>query len=409
MIRTIKTIVILLAAMLLAWALPWCYNFIFSSPWESPLTLYSCVNHDFVTFSFDGDDDVAGYDTHGNTYDEKQFDSIMPTVFCRRLAESGRLPAQIDGKEFVMHDVERSSFVFRISPSDLHRPETGLYLLLESAPGRNGFSIPDDVFRITDRGIEFVRMNDNRIDIGKSVAFTDELSDKGFVFPASAVAGNSSTRKPYDNGYLLIDATGAPFVMKQIHGKPFVRRIAAPASVKFTEAFVTEYPDRRLLGFLCDDRGDVYAIEKDDRSLHRLPIDSFDDSEERMIIVGDMFCWTVIVERKGYEKLTAIDSDDYSTKAVHEIVFPEKRWESNRGWLFPFRLAFTASSDRYIKPRIRDFSARALCLNLILAAAYLFCRRRTEPDKPKLAIRTVGVLLLGIYLLIPLLFIGRRE
>lgn len=409
MIRTIKTTIILLATILLAWALPWCYNFIFSSPWESPLTLYSCVNHDFVTFSFDGDDDIAGYDTRGNTYDEKQFDSIMPTVFYRRLAETNRLPAQIDGKDFVMHDVDRSNFVFRISPSDLHRPKTGLYLLLESAPGRNGFSIPDDVFRITDRNIEFVRMNDNRIDFEKSIAFTSELSDKGFVFPASAVAGNSSTRKPYDNGYLLVDAAGSPFVMKQIHGKPFVRRIAKPDSVKFTEAFVTEYPDKRLLGFLIDDRGDIYAIEKADRSLHRLPIDSFDDIEERMIIVGDMFYWTIIVERKGYEKLTAIAADDYSTKAVHEIVFPEKRWEQNRNWLFPFRMVFTASSDRYIKPRILNFSARALCLNLLLAASYLMCRRRTDPDKRKLAIRTVGILLLGIYLLIPLLFIGKRE
>lgn len=395
--------------MLLAWALPWCYNFIFSSPWESPLTLYSCVSRDFVTFSFDGDDDVAGYDTHGNTYNEKQFDSIMPTVFYRRLAETNRLPAQIDGKDFVMHDVDRSNFVFRISSSDLHRPKIGLYLLLESAPGRNGFTVPDDVFRITDRDIEFIGMNDNRIDPEKSDAFTGELADKGFVFPARAIAGNSSTRKPYDNGYLLIDAEGSPFVMKQIHGKPFVRRIAKPDSVTFKEAFVTEYPDKRLLGFLCDDRGDIYAVEKADRSLHRLPIDTFDDSGERMIIVGDMFSWTIIVERKGYEKLTAIDPDDYSTKAVHEIEFPDKSWECSRRWLFPFRMVFTSTSDRYIKPRIRDLSARALCLNALLAAAYLFCRRRTGKSLTDAAVRTVGILLFGIYLLIPLLFIGRRE
>ena len=44
--KTIKTIIVLLAAALLAWALPWCYAFVCSEPQESPLTLYSCVTHD---------------------------------------------------------------------------------------------------------------------------------------------------------------------------------------------------------------------------------------------------------------------------------------------------------------------------------------------------------------------------
>lgn len=90
--KTIKTIIVLLAAALLAWALPWCYAFVCSEPQESPLTLYSCVTHDFATFSFEGHDDAAGYDPAGNPYTERQFDSIMPTVFTRRLAEEGRLP-----------------------------------------------------------------------------------------------------------------------------------------------------------------------------------------------------------------------------------------------------------------------------------------------------------------------------
>lgn len=409
MIRTLKTIVLLLAAALLAWILPWCYEFVCSSPWESPLTLYSCVTHDFATFSFDGDDGVAGYDRHGNTYDEKQFDSIMPTIFYRRLAEAHRLPERIDGKKFVVRDVERSSFVFRISPADLNRPKTGLYQLLESAPGRNAFCIPDDVFRITDRSIEFVRMASNDIDQAKSDAFTRALADKGFVFPARFVAGNASTRKAYDNGYLLLDDNGSPFSMKQVHGKPAVRRIAAPGSERFVAAFITEFPDRRLLGFLCDDHGGVYAVERADRSLHRLPVAPFDRFGERMIVVGDLFGWTIIVESKGAERLTAVDAENYTLRASHEIVFPPAKWERYRGWLFPLRVVFTAATDKYVKPRVRDISACALGLNLLLAAAYLLLRRGCGCNKAATAIRTAGILLLGVFLLLPLLFIGRRE
>ena len=123
--KTIKTIIVLLAAALLAWALPWCYAFVCSEPQESPLTLYSCVTHDFATFSFEGHDDAAGYDPAGNPYTERQFDSIMPTVFTRRLAEEGRLPERIDGIPFDAREVELSNFVFRASPSELNRPQIG--------------------------------------------------------------------------------------------------------------------------------------------------------------------------------------------------------------------------------------------------------------------------------------------
>ena len=64
--KTIKTIIVLLAAALLAWALPWCYAFVCSEPQESPLTLYSCVTHDFATFSFEVLDVAAGYVPAGN-------------------------------------------------------------------------------------------------------------------------------------------------------------------------------------------------------------------------------------------------------------------------------------------------------------------------------------------------------
>lgn len=402
--RTIRTIIILLAALLLAWLLPWCYNFICSSPSESPLTLYSCVTHDFVTFSFEGKDDTAGYDLAGNSFDEKQFDSIMPTFFYRRLAEDDRLPAQIDGIGFDLHEVERSNFVFRSSPSDLNRPCTGLYQLLDAAPGREGFRTPDDVFRITHTGIEFVKMEGNCIDIPKSERFTRVMTDKGFVFPARAVAGNASTRKVYDNGYLLIDAAGVPFQLKQLHGRPFVRRIEQPDSVVFTHAFVTEFPDKRLLGFLGNDRGDIHALEAD-YSLHRLPLRPVDLRRERLIIVGDHFYWTAIIERQGFERLTAVNARDYSLAAEHETDFPAAKWEQARKYLFPFRLVFTASSDKYVKPRFHDFSYLALGLNLLLAIGWAVYSRKRRRCR---AVRILGILVLGIYLLVPLLLTSRE-
>ena len=71
MIKTIKTAVILLATLLLAWLLPWFYTFLFASPSWSPFTLYSCVTHSFASISYDGEGKIAGRDFKGNTYTEQ--------------------------------------------------------------------------------------------------------------------------------------------------------------------------------------------------------------------------------------------------------------------------------------------------------------------------------------------------
>mgnify|MGYP002547977519 CR=1 FL=1 len=404
MIKSIKTGIILLAALLLAWLLPWCYAFVFASPSWSPFTLYSCVTHGFASVDFDRENNVAGRDLQGNTYTQQQFDSILPTFYYRQLAAEGRFPSEIEGVAVESRDVERTNFMFRTSPGEINRRRPTVYQLLESMPDRIDLEPATDVFRITGEGIEFVDMETNTIDQKKSAAFTKVLRDKGFSFPARVVSGNPSTRKRYDNGYLLLDATGTPFQMKQLCGRPFVRRIERPDSVTFTHAFVTEFPDKRLLGFLGDDRGGIHALEAD-YSLHCLPLHPVDLRRERLIVVGDCFYWTAITERQGFERLTAVNARDYSLAAEHETDFPAPKWEQTRKYLFPFRLVFTASSDKYIKPRLRDFSYLALGLNTLLAAGwavYSMKKRRCR------TIRVLGILVLGIYLLVPLLLTDRE-
>lgn len=137
MIKTIKTTVILLATLLLAWLLPWFYTFLFASPSWSPFTLYSCVTHSFASISYDGEGKIAGRDFKGNTYTEHQFDSILPMFYYRQLASEGRFPSRIEGVAVDVRDAERSGFIFRSSPSEINRRKPELYQLLESMPARS--------------------------------------------------------------------------------------------------------------------------------------------------------------------------------------------------------------------------------------------------------------------------------
>ena len=69
--------------------------------------------------------------------------------------------------------------------------------------GRVDLSMPDDVFRVTSKGLEFIGMKTNTIDTDKSQLFTEAMVKKGFKFPCPG--GNPTTRKEYDEGYLILD------------------------------------------------------------------------------------------------------------------------------------------------------------------------------------------------------------
>lgn len=66
-------------------------------------------------------------------------------------------------------------------------------------------------------------METNRVNEEKSERFTQVLSEKGFESPVRYVAGNPTTRKEYDEGYLLIDAGYRVFHVKRLRDRPFVR------------------------------------------------------------------------------------------------------------------------------------------------------------------------------------------
>ena len=153
MIKSIKTGIILLAALLLAWLPPGGYAFVFASPSWSPFTLYSCVTHGFASVDFDRENNVAGRDLQGNTYTQQQFDSILPTFYYRQLAAEGRFPSEIEGVAVESRDVERTNFMFRTSPGEINRRRPTVYQLLESMPDRIDLEPATDVFRITGVGM----------------------------------------------------------------------------------------------------------------------------------------------------------------------------------------------------------------------------------------------------------------
>ena len=145
MIKYSKAFLFITVILLLMWGLPWAWHFLFAKPGSYPFTIYSCVAHQFVAMDRSGGS-VAYLGEDGTIYTEKQFDSILPTLYNRQLVSDGRFPAQINGVEIDNRTLQIEKFMFRHKPSDINVKRPGLYPVFEgmSGPANAWGRIPDE-------------------------------------------------------------------------------------------------------------------------------------------------------------------------------------------------------------------------------------------------------------------------
>lgn len=398
MIQYIKVVLLAVAVVLLAWLLPWGYDFVTSKPADYPFTLYSCVTHSFASVG-SAEGKTAYRDNRGNVFTDRQFDSILPTFFYRQLAADGRLPRQIEGRDIDMHTFREGNFTFRHSPKDINAVKTPLYPLLEAMSGRVDLEMPDDVFRMTER-MEFVEMAANRVREEKSRLFTAALTDKGFSFPVRYVAGNPTTRKEYDEGYFMVDDAFQVFHVKRLRDRPFVRRTGISADLRMKYIFPTEFRDRKFYGLFSDAEHRLYVLETKSYALKQLPVPAFDPEKEGVTIMGDPFYWTLQISSDEGRRLYAIRPDDYSLADTMTFTAPEENLADRAArYLFPFKLSFTSFRDKFVCPRVTDFSLQALILNILLAGGYMVYQRK---NLYRGITGGIVLLLTGIFGLLPL-------
>lgn len=403
MIRISKLFLFFTATVLVAWLLPWFYHFLCDKPDRTPFTLYSCVVDRFAYLDYSAEKGLQYTDVAGTLYTDKEFDSILPLFYYRQLLSDGRLPDSIAGVPVTPQQIGQQNFMLRHSPSDLNKTKVPLYPLLEAMSGRVDLKMPEDVFRLTDR-IEFVAMESNTVDEAKSDRFTQALLAKDFRFPAQYVAGNPTTRKEYDEGYFMVDDQGKLLHLKQLRGRPFVRHVELPEGMAIRDVFITELSNRRFYALLSDADGGFWVLSNPGYEVQRLPVDRFDPRTQSLMIIGDMFNWTVSISGDDGVNMYALDADDYSL--VDTLNYPSvtTRGEQVAAWLFPFEMRFTSYDDQYVYPRVRDCSLNALWLNLLLGAVWLILRRRHLRCA---WLPAAGLVVFGVFLFVPLLVIRR--
>ncbi|MDR1518006.1 MAG: DUF4857 domain-containing protein [Dysgonamonadaceae bacterium] len=342
MIRFSKLFFCLTIVLILLWQLPWCYAFFAAKPSKIPFTLYSGISGDFISMGQVEGKGMQRRNQSGQVYTQEQTDSLLPFFYVRQLVSDERFPDTIMGVAVTPRKVQQTNFSFRVNASDINAAKVPLYPLMESLSGRVDLIMPEDVFRITANGIEFVRMKSNSVDEGKSRQFTDALIKKDFRFPARRLAGNPTARKDYDEGYLILDDEGKLFHLKQVKSRPYVRAIALPERLNINYLFITEFSDRKTLGFLTDTQNCFYVLNNKSYEVIKTGVASYNPETDGITIFGNLIDWTVCVRTDEAATYYALAANDYSL--INSFSLKEEA-STIRG------LHFTSSDDKFVKPR----------------------------------------------------------
>lgn len=407
MLRFFQLLLIGISIALLAYLLPWLYRFATLSPEAKTFVVYSRMIDDFAIVNHNADKKLPKYsDLSGRSYTQAEFDSILPMLYYRQLLSDGRLPDTLFGHAVNSKLIAKENFVFRHAPAHINRRNCELYFLLESASSRVDLQMPDDVFRFTKEGIEFVDMTQNKVKREKTALFRKAFTRENVRLPISKISGNPTVRKDYDEGYFFSDTSGRLFHFKQVQGQPYLRHIPLPERLQIAEIFITEFLGRHHFAFLSDTEGGFYALKAPDYSLQRVELNPFFPQSDELVVFGNMLDWTLRLGRRDSIYYTAVDAQSLSTiRTWGQLRKQADCTESLYAYLFPFELNFTSPKDKYFQPRINNFSCQAIFFNLLLLITFLGISKRRNTTL--LMASGLAIACLGIFAFIPLIIIRK--
>jgi hypothetical protein len=350
---------------------------------RTPFVAYSPVLNDFL-ISSESISDYKWKDSKDNLYGREEYDSLLPFFNYRQLAATDKMPDLLNGIEITLEKVRLNNFMYRISPADIDYIAIPLYSMLESKSGRVNLEMPDDFFRITQR-VEFIDSKTNKIDEEKSILFTNELIENGFSFPAKLIAGNPTTRKPFDEGYFVIDSNNKLFHIKMVKGKPFCVNTNVLSNLGIVHISALEMNLREFYAYIITGDNKIFLLSYDNYKLIELPVKNYDYKTDVLRIIGDLFYRTISVIK--YDNIETFVTDrDYNLINQYTETWQGK-YESTAGlisnYLFPFSINFGSSrsslSNLFI--RIPGYQSIFLLLACVLIAVGLIKYRKESFKK----------------------------
>ena len=340
---------------------------------------------------------VQYFDRKGNQYTREEYDSITPLLSYRQLTLSGGMPDSILGIEMETRMLRVKTVMWRYSPKEIKKPTIDLHLMYEAMSGRTSLESPDEVFRLKEK-IEFIDKTTNEVNPAKSFLFQRKMEEKGFVFPAQQVWGNPQARKPYDEGYFVLDSKGELFHIKQVNGRPYVGNTKAGEKIDIAYFSIYEIADKSIYGFILSKEGHIYTLNATGGyELTQFDIPPIDIHQHSVMMLGNIFYWMVnVTTPQGctYHVLERYNELEKHDEPYH-VEAKTDQWDAFSKVLFPIYLNLEDRDSEYIQPEFICNWGYAFALSLALAIVYFITFGRKRNTTNKIA-DTLVILLFGI-------------
>ncbi|MFA6618336.1 MAG: DUF4857 domain-containing protein [Candidatus Neomarinimicrobiota bacterium] len=401
--------IILLIVVVSALYLPDFFSMLFDKKVTTPRMDYSVIINDFVYTRNHGMGQRDRMDIKGNSYEEREYFRLLPFMYYANLDKWGQLPEEIEGIEISSKIIRKNSQVIRIAPKYVNPPLVPLNIMFEAEGDYAELIIPDDVFRLGNT-IEFLDPTSNSVLQEKSKKFQDAMKKIGFKFPVKLSAANQTNRKPFDEGYFIVDANNELFHLKMIKGEPAIINTGIGPDLQIRQIYVSENTRKEFYGFILSEDNQVYLITYDDYKLRHIPTAS--DVEGQSYVADKMTVrfYTYPVNKHiqvigdGFNHMIVLDND-FNKKAEHTMEwtpYAKRPASIAKSYLFPFELD-TYDPLQYVKVSLSTNLPQALVgIALSLIALFIFSRKRPILDY-------VIVLFTGVFGLIGVLLIKPEE
>lgn len=318
-------------------------------------------------------------DEDGNIYDRQSFEKLLPFIYYRNMELWDLLPLEIDGKVISGEEIKNNRLVLELSPAELpgHRPDEGLFPLIESVPYEARLSLPENRFRIDDEMV-FVDADTNKRDEKLTRLYTDALAQSGFVFPGNIAGGRSVILKPFDEGVFLSDAEGNLFHVKRIGGFPHVVKtpVESRTGVRFVK--VLENSLKEFYGLMLENDGSLSLISYDNYDLIRLnPENYYADTMDFKLIIDPLYR-TAVYSDSEIIRASVMDENYKTIRTFSHTMQGVKPTEAQRlfAYFVPFRISMNNTSSLFIPLDFVFYPLGAVLSGFFSAAAYLLIRRR---------------------------------
>lgn len=402
-----RYIFILLFILMAAVYLPEFYWKIFGRRPDYIAVQYSPIVRQFViqrTLSYMKTD---YFDLKGNSYSQIEFEKLLPFHYYLDLDKWNILPEKVQNIPIDISTIRKKSQHFFQRPVNLHDSSIQLFPLFGSELDFARIVLPDEVFRINDR-MEFIDVRKNIINEGRTSDFTAALKNAGFAFPAKIIAGNPTIRKPFDEGYFIVDAAGSVFHVKTIKNKPFCKKTAISPDLGIRYISIAEDQRREFYGYLFTNSDEVYLITYDNYKLIRLPLKDFNADEMTLRFFADPLYRVISYfnSEKTYGVVTDLKYNLVDSCFMDMVPFEKTMIGRIDKGMFPFKIETESENSIYKSFRLRPSGnlgliGMAVSLLLFVFIKYVY-RREKLSDNP---LDLVIVALTGIYGLLAVLVI----